>query len=68
MAEQNLYVNQLLSDPVYFADLCNGILFDGRQMVTAGDLTPAKDQSGIVYAGRVGCKRCWSAAAMWPCT
>lgn len=46
MAEQNLYVNQLLSDPVYFADLCNGILFDGRQMVTAGDLTPAKDQSG----------------------
>lgn len=57
MAEQNLYVNQLLSDPVYFADLCNGILFDGRQMVTAGDLTPAKDQSGIVYAGRDGMQK-----------
>ena len=54
MAEQNLYVNQLLSDPVYFADLLSGLLFAGRQMVAAGDLPPAKDQSGILYADRSG--------------
>ncbi len=57
MAEQNLYVNQLLSDPVYFADLCNGLLFDGRPIIAAGDLTPARDQSGIVYADRNGVKK-----------
>lgn len=57
MAEKNLYLNRLLSDPVYFADLVNGVLFDGRQRLNPKELTPVADLSGVVYAGPDGIKR-----------
>ena len=57
MAEKNLYINRLLSDPVYFADLVNGVLFDGRQQLNPRQLTPVADASGVVYAAPDGVRR-----------
>ena len=49
MAEKNLYINRLLCDPVYFADLVNGVLFGGRQRLKPSELTPVADASGVMY-------------------
>ncbi len=50
MAEQNLHLNKLLSDPVYFSDLCNGVLFRGRLYLRPEDLMPVKGSQGVLYA------------------
>lgn len=57
MAEKNLYLNKLLSDPVYFADLCNGVLYKGKICLRPEDLTPLKGSQGVLYADRKGLKR-----------
>lgn len=57
MAEKNLYLNRLLSDPVYFADLVNGVLFGGARQLDPQDLTLVADSSGVVYAGPDGVRR-----------
>ena len=50
MAEQNLYVNCLISKPVYFADLCNAVIFDGKQIIRPEDLTTLPGHSGVMIA------------------
>ena len=57
MAEKNLYLNRLLSDPVCFADLVNGVLFGGERQLDPRDLTLVADSSGVVYAGPDGVRR-----------
>lgn len=57
MAEQNLHLNKLLSDPVYFSDLCNGVLFRGRLYLRPEDLMPVKGSQGVLYADRKGFKK-----------
>jgi len=57
MAEKNLYINRLLCDPVYFADLVNGVLFGGRQRLKPSELTPVADASGVTYVEPGGVKR-----------
>ena len=57
MAEKNLYINRLLCDPVYFADLVNGVLFGGRQRLKPSELTPVADASGVMYVEPGGVKR-----------
>lgn len=47
MAEQNLYVNCLISKPVYFANLCNAVIFDGKQIIRPEDLTTLPGHSGV---------------------
>ena len=56
MAEQNLHLNKLLSDPVYFSDLCNGVLFRGEMYLKPEDLMPVKGSQGVFYADRKGVK------------
>lgn len=53
MAEQNLYVNCLISKPVYFADLCNAVIFDGKQIIRPEDLTTLPGHSGVMIADGV---------------
>lgn len=57
MAEQDLYINQMIADKVCFADLCNGTLFHGRQVIKPQDLTPISGQSGIQIADAAGLKK-----------
>lgn len=57
MAEQNLHLNKLLSDPVYFSDLCNGVLFRGEMYLKPEDLMPVKGSQGVLYADRKGVKK-----------
>ena len=57
MAEQDLYINQMIADKVCFADLCNGILFHGRQIIKPQDLTPLTGGSGIQTADDTGLKK-----------
>lgn len=57
MAEQDLYINQMIADKVCFADLCNGILFHGRQVIKSQDLTPIPGRSGIQIADGAGLKK-----------
>ena len=61
MAEQNLYVNCLISKPVYFANLCNAVIFDGKQIIRPEDLTTLPGHSGVMIAdpkkGRRGLQR-----------
>lgn len=64
MAEQNLHLNKLLSDPVYFSDLCNGVLFRGEMYLKPEDLMPVKGSQGCYTRTAKGLKRCWSAGAM----
>lgn len=49
MTEQNLHLNKLLSNPVYFSDLCNGVLFRGRLYLRPEDLMPAKGSQAALY-------------------
>lgn len=53
MAEQNLHLNKLLSDPVYFSDLCNGVLFRGEMYLKPEDLMPVKGSQRVLYADQV---------------
>ena len=50
MAEQNLYVNCLISKPVYFANLRNAVIFDGKQIIRPEDLTTLPGHSGVMIA------------------
>lgn len=47
MAEQNFYINRLLSDPARFADFFNAQIYGGRQVLQAADLQPVKKRTGI---------------------
>ena len=40
MGDANVAVNQWLSDDKRFADLFNGVLFDGKEVVRPEDLGP----------------------------
>ena len=57
MAEQDLYINQMIADKDCFADLCNGILFHGRQIIKPQDLTLITGRSGIQTADDAGLKK-----------
>lgn len=50
MAEQNLYLNRLLSKREYFADLCNAVIFGGRAVLRSEDLMPLSGHSGVMIA------------------
>ena len=54
MGIQNLEVNELLKRREIFADLVNGSLHHGRQVLKAEDLTPLPPQSGTVVDGHRG--------------
>ncbi len=54
MGIQNLHVNELLKRREIFADLVNGSLHNGRQILKPEDLTPLPPQSGVVFSGRRG--------------
>ena len=54
MGIQNLEVNELLKRREIFADLVNGSLHHGRQILKPEDLTPLPPQSGAVIDGRRG--------------
>ena len=57
MGIQNLEVNELLKRREIFADLVNGSLHHGRQVLKPEDLTPLPPQSGTVIDGRRGRQR-----------
>ncbi len=57
MAEQDLYINQMIADKACFADLCNGTLFHGRQVIKPQDLTLVTGRSGIQTADETGLKK-----------
>lgn len=57
MAEKDFCLKQLLLDKQRFADLFNGSLFDGRQILNADDLELVPDESGIIFIDRDGSKR-----------
>lgn len=57
MAEKDFCLKQLLLDKQRFADLFNGTLFDGRQILDADDLELVPDESGIIFIDRDGTKR-----------
>ncbi len=50
MAEQNLYINRLLSKTEYFADLCNAVLFKGAVVIRPEELIPQPGHTGIMIA------------------
>lgn len=48
MGKSSVAVNRFIERPTIAADLCNGILFNGRQVVKAADLTPWKGESQLI--------------------
>lgn len=57
MAEQDFCLKQLLRDKHRFADLFNGSLFDGKQILNANELELIPDESGILFIDKDGIKR-----------
>ena len=57
MAELDYTINQLLTKKSYFADLINGGVFGGKQILKAEDLELVPDKSGLIYVDSKGKKR-----------
>lgn len=57
MAEKDYTINRLIRKKSYFADLINGGVFEGEQIVREEDLELVPDQSGMIYIDRKGKKR-----------
>lgn len=49
MGKPDIAVNQMLMRKERFADLMNGSLYGGRQVLSAGDLEMAPNQPGVFY-------------------
>lgn len=57
MAEQDYYVKRLLNDPARFADLYNGTVFGGRQVLRADQLSVVPEEKGLAIVGLDGRRR-----------
>lgn len=56
MGKENFAVNQMLERKDIFADLMNGTLFDGRQILKPEDLELISTQSGVIHEEAEGKK------------
>lgn len=52
MGEANVIVNQWLGTKKRFADLFNGYVFEGRQIVDADNLEPLDREADIIVTGK----------------
>ncbi len=57
MAEEDYSVKKLLRDSVRFADLYNGTVFHGNQVLRPEDLSDVPDENGIAIVGLDGKRR-----------
>lgn len=57
MAEQDLFIKKLLQNKTRFADLNNGLLFNGEQVINPEFLELIPSESGIVITDQTGGKR-----------
>ena len=57
MAELDYTMNHLLTKKSYFADLINGGIFHGKQILKPEDLELVPDKSGLIYVDSKGNKR-----------
>lgn len=57
MGEKDLTINKLLENKDRFADLCNGTVFDGEQVIRPEDLTRLTDRAGIRYVDQKSCRQ-----------
>lgn len=67
MGKENLAVNRLLERKEIFADLMNGTVFEGKQMLTSGQLKLLPEHAGIFYEredGRPGVLERWGDVKM----
>ena len=51
MAEEDYSVNKLMRNSVRFADLYNGTVFRGKQVLKPEDLSDVPDENGIAIVG-----------------
>lgn len=54
MGDANVAVNQWLSDDRRFADLFNGVLFDGKEVVRPEDLEPLDREADVLVTDKRG--------------
>lgn len=47
-------INKYLSIPEIFADLFNGLIFGGEEVLNAGDLTPVDSKDSVILTGADG--------------
>ena len=52
MGKGNVAVRQWISDKKRFADLFNGVVFQGRQIVSSEDLEPVVGESDIIITDK----------------
>lgn len=57
MGKQNLAVNQLLERKEIFADLINGALYEGQQILNPDDMELVSGQAGLMYENDFGKKQ-----------
>ena len=57
MAEEDYSVNKLMRNSVRFADLYNGTVFRGKQVLKPEDLSDVPDENGIAIVGLDGKRR-----------
>lgn len=57
MAEQDLYMKKLLRKPEFFADLYNGVVFGGEQVLKPEQLSDVQGEQGIIILDGNGRKR-----------
>ena len=57
MAEEDYSVNKLMRNSVRFADLYNGTVFRGKQVLKLEDLSDVPDENGIAIVGLDGKRR-----------
>lgn len=63
--EKDLFINQYLENPEHFADIYNGTVFRGKQIIKPEDLSPAESNQSILLPDKSGRKKQLDATAMW---
>lgn len=55
--EKDLFINQYLENPEHFADIYNGTVFRGKQIIKPEDLSPAECNQSILLPDKSGRKK-----------